>query len=68
MKYTHGQAVTVQHKRTGRFIPGIVAEALFSVDPDGRVKPRIVGGQQQYAVDIGGGCKMQCGEDQVSAL
>jgi hypothetical protein len=53
-KYIVGQAVTVQHRRSGRIIPGVVSDVL----------PEILNGQQQYRVDIGG-AHMQVGEDQV---
>ena len=66
-KYSVHQAVIVQHRRTGRAIPGVVSEVCVLVDPQGRFAPHRIGGQQQYRVDIGG-TNLQAGEDQVSAL
>ena len=65
-KYRKGQAVSVQHRRTGRFIVGIVSQVMV-VDRNGRVEPYILGGQPQYRVDIGG-TNLQAGEDQIKAL
>jgi hypothetical protein len=65
-KFTVGQPVTVEHRRSGRIIPGVVSEVLADASPEG-VRPVIVGGQPQYRVDIGG-ANMQCGEDQLRAL
>lgn len=65
-KFTVGQAVTVQHKRSGRTIPGIVSDVLLRLDSQGLPEQLRIGGQPQYTVEIGG-TNMQCGEDQVSA-